>query len=101
MLAPMKGDKTLIQESLTGKDLTEEEASRLAEQMQGNTEAVLRFEALEKTLEIMAKRYDADKEDTQDEIVRVYTKAKYIGGALIAGNYSGDFETPVTDLLWL
>ena len=43
----MKGDKTLIHESLTGKDLTEEEAHHLAEQMQGNTAAVLRFEALE------------------------------------------------------
>jgi len=95
------GDKTLMQDSLTGKDLTEDEARHLADKFQSNSEAVARFKDIEKTLETMAKRYDADKEDTQDEIVKVYTKAKYIGGALIAGNYIGDFATPVKDMLGL
>ncbi|MCH8088103.1 MAG: hypothetical protein IIC81_09680, partial [Chloroflexi bacterium] len=92
---------TLMQESLTGKDLTEEQARQLANRLQANTDAIARFEQIEKTLETMAKRYDADKEDTQDEIVKVYTKAKYIGGALIAGNYVGDFAGPVKNKLGL
>lgn len=48
-VAAMKGDKTLIQESLA-KDMPEEDARRLAEQSQANTAAVLRFEALESDL---------------------------------------------------
>ena len=45
----MKGDKTLIQDSLA-KDMPEDDARRLAEQSQTNTAAVLRFEALESDL---------------------------------------------------
>ena len=45
----MKGDKTLIQDSLA-KDMPEDDARRLAEQSQANTAAVLRFEALEADL---------------------------------------------------
>ena len=46
----MAGDKTLMQDSLTGKDLTEEEARHLADKFQSNSEAILRFEALEADL---------------------------------------------------
>jgi len=46
----MAGDKTLMQDSLTGKDLTEDEARHLADKFQSNSEAILRFEALESDL---------------------------------------------------
>ena len=45
----VKGDKTLIQDSLA-KDMPEDDARRLAEQSQSNTAAVRRFEALESDL---------------------------------------------------
>ena len=67
--------------------MTEEEASRLAEQMQGNTEAVLRFEALEEDL---------------IEIVSVVNKikkaVKWIIGLLIA-NYIGTFWGSIEAML--
>lgn len=46
----MVGDKTLMQDSLTGKDLTEEEARRLAEKFEENTAAIVRFEVIEDDL---------------------------------------------------
>jgi len=81
------GDKTLIQQSLTGKDLTEDDARRLAEQMQENTAAVLRFEALESDL---------------IEIVSVVNKIKkavmWVIG-LLAANYIGTFWSSFDSLL--
>ena len=76
----MKGDKTLIQQSLTGHDLTEDEARRLAETMQGNTEAMQRFLKIE---------------DQLDDIVASYEKAKkairWLLG-LLAANYAVTFS---------
>lgn len=75
----MKGDKTLIQESLTGKDLAEDDARRLAEQMQGNTAAVLRFEAVESDLNEIIKAVN-----------NIKRAVKWVIGLLVA-NYIGTF----------
>ena len=84
----MSGDKTLMTDSLTGKkDLSEEDASRFAEQMTDNTAAVLRFEALEGDL---------------IEIVGVVNKikkaVKWIIGLLIA-NYIGTFWDSIKSVI--
>jgi len=82
----VKGDKTLIQESLA-KDMPEDDARRLAEQSQANTAAVLRFEALEADL---------------IEIVSVVNKIKkavmWVIGLLVA-NYIGTFWGSIESLL--
>ena len=83
----MKGDKTLIHESLTGKDLTEEEAHHLAEQMQGTTAAVLRFEALE-----------GDLIEIVGVVNRIKKAVKWIIGLLIV-NYGATFWDSIKSVI--
>ncbi len=84
----MSGDKTLMTDSLTGKkDLSEEDARRLAEQMTGNTAAVLRFEALE-----------GDLIEIVGVVNRIKKAVKWIIGLLIA-NYIGTFWGSIEAML--
>ena len=53
----MVGDKTLMQQSLTGKDLGEADALRLAELLDSNTKAIARFVKIEVQLEDMVESY--------------------------------------------
>jgi len=83
----VSGDKTLMQDSLTGKDLTEDEARHLAEKFQNNSEAMARFMAIE---------------DQLDDIIKVVENGKkavkWLVGLLIA-NYIGTFWGSIESLL--
>ena len=81
----MKGDKTLIQDSLA-KDMPEEDARRLAEQSQANTAAVLRFEVLE-----------ADLIEIVGVVHKIKKAVKWIIG-LLALNFFATFEGFIRDI---
>lgn len=83
----MKGDKTLIQQSLTGHDLDEDDARRLAEKIQLDSEAMARFLKIE---------------DQLDDIIKGVEKAKkaikWLLG-LLAANYALTFSDMIKSVI--
>jgi len=81
------GDKTLMQQSLTGKDLEEADALRLAELLDANTKAIARFVKIEDKLD-----------DVLNFVEWAKKSVKWLAGLMVA-NYIGTFWSSFDSLL--